>query len=85
MYTKGAYILMRFDFVDFKNKKLHIQQSLYFTTLNFNTTLDYKTAWFGPKGQFYVLNDLHLKTTCNIRPHFLGPMSGFKIEGPLYK
>ncbi len=31
-----------------------------------------------------MLNDLHVKTTCNIRPHFLGPMGGLKIEGPLY-
>ncbi len=23
-------------------------------------------------------------TTCNIRPHFLGPMGGLKIEGLLY-
>ena len=47
------------------------------------TTLDDKTTWFGPKGQFYVLNDLYFKTTCNIRPRFLGPMGGLKIEGPL--
>ncbi len=41
---------------------------------------------FGPKGQFSVLNmlnNLYFKTTCNIRPHFLGPMGGLKIEGPL--
>ncbi len=31
-----------------------------------------------------MLNDLYFKTTCNIRPHFLGPMGGLKIEGPLY-
>ncbi len=31
-----------------------------------------------------VLNDLYFKTTCNIRPHFLGPMGGLKIEGLLY-
>ncbi len=37
-----------------------------------------------PKGQFSVLNDLYFKTTCNIRPHVLGPMGGLKIEGPLY-
>ncbi len=37
-----------------------------------------------PKGKFSVLNDLYFKTTCNIRPHFLGPMGGLKIEGPLY-
>ncbi len=61
------------------------QWSLYFSTLYFKTTLDYKTAWFGPKGSFLsVLNDLYFKTTCNIRPHFLGPMGGLKIEGPLY-
>ncbi len=48
-------------------------QYLYFTTHYFKTTLDYKTAWFGPKGQFSVLNDLYFKTTCNIRPHFLVP------------
>ncbi len=50
----------------------------------FKTTLDYKTARFGPKGQFSVLNGLYFKITCNIRPHFLGPMGGLKIEGPLY-
>ncbi len=37
-----------------------------------------------PKGQFSVLNDLYFKTTCNIRPHFLGLVGGLKIEGPLY-
>ncbi len=31
-----------------------------------------------------MLNDLYFKTTCNIRPHFLGPMGGLKIYGPLY-
>ena len=31
-----------------------------------------------------MLNDLYFKTTCNIRPHFIGPMGGLKIEGPLY-
>ncbi len=31
-----------------------------------------------------MLNDLSFKTTCDIRPHFLGPMGGLKIEGPLY-
>ncbi len=31
-----------------------------------------------------MLNDLYFKTTCNIRPPFLGPMGGLKIEGPLY-
>ncbi len=31
-----------------------------------------------------MLNDLYFKTTCNIRPLFLGPMGGLKIEGPLY-
>ncbi len=64
---------------------MNLQWSLYFTTLYFKTTLDYKTAWFGPKGQFSVLNDLYIKTTCNIRPHFLGPIGGLKIEGPLYR
>ncbi len=61
-----------------------VQWALYFTTFYFKTTLDYMTAWLGPKGQFSVLNDLYFKTTCNIRPHFLGPMGGLKIEGPLY-
>ncbi len=36
-----------------------------------------------PKGNF-LLNDLYFKTTCNVRPYFLGPMGGLKIEGPLY-
>ncbi len=31
-----------------------------------------------------MLNNLYFKTTCNIRPHFLGPMGGLKIEAPLY-
>ncbi len=31
-----------------------------------------------------MLNDRYFKTNCNIRPHFLGPMGGLKIEGPLY-
>ena len=31
-----------------------------------------------------MLNDLYFKTTCNIRPYFLGPIGGLKIEGPLY-
>ena len=39
---------------------------------------------FGPKGQVVVLNDLYFKTTCNVRPQFIGPMGGPKIEGPLY-
>ncbi len=59
-------------------------QFLYFTTLYFKTILDYKTAWFGPKGQFSVLNYLYFKSTCNTRPHFVGPMGGLKIEGLLY-
>ncbi len=29
-------------------------------------------------------NDLYFKTTCNIRPHFPGPMGDLKMEGPLY-
>ncbi len=32
-----------------------------------------------------MLNDLYFKTTCNIKPHFLGPIGGLKIEGPLYQ
>ncbi len=64
--------------------KIIIQYSLYFTTLYFKTTLDYNIAWFVPKGQFSVLNDLYFKTICNIRPQFLGPMGGLKMEGPLY-
>ena len=31
-----------------------------------------------------MLSDLYFKTNCNIRPHFLDPMGGLKIEGPLY-
>ncbi len=30
-----------------------------------------------------MLNDLYFKTTCNKRPHFLGPMGGLKLEGQL--
>ena len=63
---------------------IQVQWSLYFTTLYFKTSLDYKTAWFGPKGKFFVLNDLYFKTTCNIRPLFLGPMGGLIIEGSVF-
>ncbi len=35
------------------------------------------------KGNF-LLNDFYLKATCNIRPHFFGPMGGLVIDGPLY-
>ncbi len=31
-----------------------------------------------------MLNYLYFKTTCSIRSHFLGPMGGLKIKGPLY-
>ncbi len=55
-----------------------------FTTLYLRPPLIIRPLEFGPKGQFSVLNDLCFKTTCNIRPHFLGPMSGLKIEEPLY-
>ncbi len=37
-----------------------------------------------PKGNF-LLNDIYFKTTCNIIPHFLGPMGDLKIEGLLSK
>ena len=37
-----------------------------------------------PRGNFSVLNNLSFKTAYNIRPHFLGPMGGLKIERPLY-
>ena len=30
-----------------------------------------------------MLNDLDFKNNCNMRPHFLGPMGGLKIEPPL--
>ncbi len=53
---------------------------LLFYNPYFKTTLDYKTTQFGPK----VLNDLYFKTTCNIRPHFLGHMGGLTIEELLY-
>ncbi len=43
-----------------------------------------RLLWFSPKGQFSVLNDPYFMTTCNIRPHFPGPMGVFKIEGSLY-
>ncbi len=34
-----------------------------------------------PKGNLLCLSfNLYFKTTCNIRPHFLGPMGGLKIE-----
>ena len=39
---------------------------------------------FCTRGQFSVLNDPYFKTTYNIRPHFLGPMGGLKVEGLLY-
>ncbi len=31
-----------------------------------------------------MVNDLYFKTTYNVRPHFLGPVGGLRIEGPLY-
>ncbi len=31
-----------------------------------------------------MLNGPYFKTTCNIIPHFLGPMGGLNIKGPLY-
>ncbi len=43
-----------------------------------------KTTQFGPKVPLCVLNDLYFNTNCSIRPHFLGPMGGLKIEGLLY-
>ncbi len=60
-------------------------ESLYFTTLYFKTTLDYKTIQFDPKVPLCVLNGLYFKTTSNIRRHFLGPMGGLKIEALLYQ
>ncbi len=36
------------------------------------TNLYYKTTRYGPKVSLSVLNNLYFKTTCNIRPHFLG-------------
>ncbi len=32
----------------------------------------------------FCVNDLYFKTTSNIRPYFLGPIGGLKIEEPLY-
>ncbi len=32
----------------------------------------------------FCIKSLYFKTTCNIRPHFLVPKGGLKIEGPLY-
>ncbi len=37
-----------------------------------------------PKVPLSVLNSLYFKTTCNARPHFIGPMVGLKIEVLLY-
>ncbi len=56
----------------------------YNPLLYFQTSLDHKTAQFGPKVPLCVVNDLYFKTTCNIRPHFLGPMGGLKREGLPY-
>ncbi len=49
----------------------------------FKTTLEIRPLDLAPKGNF-LLNYLYFKTTCNIRPPFLGSMSGLKIEGPMY-
>ncbi len=57
---------------------------LYFITLYFKTALIIRSPIFCSKVQFCVLLNLYFKTTCNIRPHLHGPMSGIKIEGPLY-
>ncbi len=79
------YLWYPFLWVIYIYKFVHcIQWSLYFTTLYCKTRLDYNTAWFGPKRQVSVLSDLYFKTTCNIRPHFLGPMGGLKMEELLY-
>ncbi len=46
-----------------------------FTTLDFKTTLESKTTWFGPKVTLCVINDghFHSKTTGNNRPISLVP------------
>ncbi len=33
--------------------------------------------------QYVYFTTLYFKTTCNVRPHFVGPMSGRKMEGLL--
>ncbi len=53
---------------------LDVQYSLYFTPSILSPPLIIRPPDFLPKGQFSVLNDLHFKTTCNIRPHFLVPL-----------
>ncbi len=82
----GLFLPIVFNFAKLRHGIVPyvLQLSLYFTTLYFKTTLDYKTAWFGPKGQYSVLNDLYFNTSCYVRPHFLCPMGGLKIEGPMY-
>ncbi len=65
----------------------YVQHSLYFTTLYFKAPFIIRLVDLVPKGNFFVLNmlnDLYFMTTFNIRPHFHGPMSGLKIEGPPY-
>ncbi len=57
-----------------------IQESLYFTDLYFKTTLDYKTTWFGPKGQFSVLNEIKGNSCKENGKHF--DWSGVKLALP---
>ncbi len=55
---------------------LPAQQSLYFTTLYFKTTLIIRPPMWVPNCNLVQLLNLYFKTTCSIRPHFHGPMGG---------
>ncbi len=68
--------------MDFLNVDLYSSPSILQTSI-LRPPLIIRPFYLVPKGNF-LLNDIYFKTTCNIRPHFLGLMGGLKIEGPLY-
>ncbi len=57
IYTEGGCSMFVECIWEYSNPS--ISQPCF--TTYFETTLDSKTAWFGPKGQFSVLNDLILR------------------------
>ncbi len=59
-----------------------IQLFLYFPTVHFRTTVDYRTIWFDPKFKICMLNGLYFKTTWNTW-HFLSPTKGATQFNPI--
>ncbi len=72
------------DNQDTASSPVHVQWSYYFTNFYFKTTVIIRLPILVPSTIFYALLNHCFKTTCNIRPHFHGPMSVLKIEGPMY-